>query len=67
MQLDDYPVLLLDDIFSELDDTRKNNVLSYLKKNIQTFITTTDLTNVSDDIKNDSKIFNINNHEITEI
>lgn len=67
LQLDDYPVLLLDDIFSELDDTRKNNVLSYLKKNIQTFITTTDLTNVSDDIKNDSKIFNINNHEITEI
>lgn len=67
LQLDDYPVLLLDDIFSELDEIRKNNVLAYLKKNIQTFITTTDLTNVSDEIKNDSKIFNINNHEITEI
>lgn len=37
-----YPILLLDDVFSELDDDRKK-YLSSLFTNIQTFITTTNL------------------------
>ena len=37
------PILLLDDIFSELDDIKKNNVIKYIKSGIQTMITTTDL------------------------
>lgn len=35
------PVLLLDDVFSELDETRKKNLLKHLK-GIQVFITTAD-------------------------
>lgn len=66
LQLDDFPILLLDDIFSELDDIRKNNVLLYLKKNIQTFITTTDINYINDDIKIESKIFNITDCGIIE-
>ena len=67
MQSDEYPILLLDDIFSELDDKRKNNVLSYLKKDIQTFITTTDINNISNEIIENAKIFKISNCEITEL
>ena len=37
------PILLLDDVFSELDNTKKNKLLTYINKNIQTIITTTDL------------------------
>ncbi len=37
------PVLLLDDVFSELDATRKHNLLKHLK-DIQVFITTADET-----------------------
>lgn len=49
------PILLLDDVFSELDDLKKNNLLSYINKNIQTIITTTELTNIDSDILANSK------------
>lgn len=40
---DSYPILILDDLFSELDKEKKDNILKLLDDNIQTFITTTDL------------------------
>ena len=39
----DYPILLLDDVFSELDVKRKQNLINLLPADIQTVITTTDL------------------------
>lgn len=42
-----YPILLLDDVYSELDQNRKN-YLSRLFKNVQTFITTTDVDSIGD-------------------
>lgn len=39
---DIYPVLLLDDIFSELDKNNRKKIISNLKKDIQIFITTTE-------------------------
>lgn len=38
---DDKPVLLLDDVLSELDETRRTFLLRYLQAKFQTFITTT--------------------------
>ena len=38
---DDKPILLLDDVLSELDDTRRTFLLKYLQGKFQTFITTT--------------------------
>lgn len=38
----DYPVLLLDDVFSELDDVRRMMLLKTLPKEVQIFISTTD-------------------------
>ena len=35
------PILLLDDVLSELDDTRRTFLLKYLRGKFQTFITTT--------------------------
>ena len=40
------PVLLLDDIFSELDIEKRNRLLDYISKDIQCIITTTDLKNI---------------------
>ncbi len=37
----DYPILLVDDIFSELDDKRKEHLLKLLDRNTQLFITGT--------------------------
>ncbi len=59
-----YPILLLDDIFSELDDNKKNNLLKYIFNNIQIFITTTDLTSINKDILKKANIIKIHNGNI---
>lgn len=53
------PILLLDDVFSELDSTKKNNLLNYIKNDIQTIITTTDLNNIDKKIINQAKLIQI--------
>lgn len=40
--INEYPLLLLDDVFSELDAYRRKMLLSSLPKEVQIFITTTD-------------------------
>ena len=58
------PILLLDDVFSELDKKKKNNLLKYIEDGIQTIITTTDLSNISVKIKRKAKLIEIKNGEI---
>lgn len=53
------PILLLDDLFSELDEKNRNNIFKSLDQRIQIFITTTDLKNINKSIKNKAKIFNL--------
>lgn len=60
------PILLLDDIFSELDIKKRNKLIEYIPKNIQTIITTTDLKNIQKKIINQSKIFIVDQGKITE-
>ncbi len=55
----EYPILLLDDIFSELDENKKNNIIKYIKNDIQTFITTTDLNNINKNLLKNADIFKI--------
>lgn len=40
------PILLLDDLFSELDESNQKKIMKLLSKKYQTFITTTDLNNI---------------------
>ncbi|MGL5540677.1 MAG: DNA replication/repair protein RecF [Erysipelotrichaceae bacterium] len=40
--LGEYPILLLDDVFSELDERRREALLHHLQGDVQIFITTTD-------------------------
>lgn len=56
-----FPVLLLDDVFSELDDSKKNNILKYISKDIQIFITTTDLKSINQNIIKQANIIKIKN------
>ena len=60
------PILLLDDVFSELDITKRNKLLTYINKNIQTIITTTDLKNLSEKLINNGKIFYIKEGNIVK-
>ena len=54
-----YPILLLDDLFSELDEKNRNNIFKSFDSKIQVFITTTDLKNINKRIVNKAKIFNL--------
>ena len=54
------PILLLDDLFSELDEKNRNNIFKSLDENIQIFVTTTDLKNINKKIIDKAKIFDLN-------
>lgn len=60
------PILLLDDVFSELDDEKKNNLLMYINKDIQTIITTTEINNIGTEIINYSKIIKVEQGKLIE-
>ena len=55
----EYPILLLDDVFSELDITKRNRLVQMLPKKVQTIITTTDKNDLLDSIISQSVIYNI--------
>ena len=61
-----YPVLLLDDIFSEIDIKKRNKIINFLKKDIQTIITTTDINDISKKLLDNAVIYNISNKKITK-
>lgn len=61
------PILLLDDIFSELDNRKKNNLLKYIKNNIQTIITTTELASINKKIIDKAKLIEIEDGKVKKI
>lgn len=65
-QTKEYPILLLDDVMSELDETRQENLLKYLNMKVQTFITTTNIDNLNSSILELSKLFIIENGIVKE-
>lgn len=64
--LGSYPVLLLDDVFSEIDCSKRNKIIKFLKSDIQTIITTTDINDIDDSLLENANIFNIKNNKVTK-
>ena len=58
------PILLLDDIFSELDIKKRNKLLKIINNNVQSIITTTDLKNINKKYLNNAFIFEVKNGNI---
>ena len=58
------PILLLDDLFSELDEKNRNNIFKSLDNKIQVFITTTDLKSINKKYLNESYIYEVKNGNI---
>lgn len=50
------PVLLLDDVMSELDAARRRALVTFISGDIQTFITTTNLSYFDDDVLDGARI-----------
>ena len=62
--VDEMPILLLDDIFSELDLNKRNNILKYLDSSLQVIVTTTDIENIDNDIRNKANVYRIDNGKL---
>lgn len=63
---DDYPILLLDDIFSELDVEKRNRLVKYIRDDVQTIITTTDIHMIDESLVRKAKVFTVCNGEIVD-
>lgn len=58
----DTPVVLLDDLFSELDVEKRNKIMKFLDRDdIQTFVTTTDINNINKKLIKNSCVYEIDN------
>lgn len=64
MYKNELPILLLDDIFSEIDNKKNSNLLKYLNNGIQVIITNVSLQEIDDSILKKAKVFNINNGKL---
>ncbi len=62
----EYPVLLLDDVLSELDQSRQTNLIAYINNNVQTFITSTNISDIELSKINDYQVFTIDKGQIKE-
>lgn len=62
---DEYPLLLLDDVMSELDHSRQSALLNYIHGKTQTFITTTDLAGISWKIIHQPRVYHIQSGKIS--
>ena len=61
-----YPVLLLDDVLSELDLNKQESLISTLNQTkTQTFVTTTDVSLISKLSLSNARVFNIRNGQIS--
>jgi DNA replication and repair protein RecF len=62
----EYPVLLLDDVLSELDTKRQEYILNSIKE-VQTLITCTGINDIRKHLNSESKIFEVISGELREI
>ncbi|WP_314062968.1 DNA replication/repair protein RecF [uncultured Vagococcus sp.] len=63
-EIGEYPILLLDDVMSELDDERQIHLLKTIEGKVQTFVTTTTLQHLSDRLMSQPDIFMVENGRV---
>ncbi|MDR6225361.1 DNA replication/repair protein RecF [Desmospora profundinema] len=61
-----YPILLLDDVLSELDDFRKTHLLEAIRGKVQTFVTATGLEGIDGETINRARIYRVRQGSISE-
>lgn len=59
-----YPILIFDDLSSELDKNKINNILGMFDEKVQTFITTTSIDYFNENILNTAQIIKVNNSNV---
>ncbi|MCO7126106.1 DNA replication/repair protein RecF [Sporolactobacillus shoreicorticis] len=63
-EVGEYPILLLDDVLSELDDIRKTHLLGVFQEKVQTFVTTTSVDGLDRSLLDRATLFEINQGKV---
>lgn len=63
-EIGEYPILLLDDVLSELDDVRKTKLLNLIQGKVQTFLTSTSIDGIHHQVIEKAKKINIENGQV---
>ncbi|QGQ93431.1 DNA replication/repair protein RecF [Paenibacillus psychroresistens] len=63
-EVGEYPILLLDDVLSELDQYRQTQLIETFQNKVQTFITTTSIESINLSKLSDAAIFKVRNGSI---
>ena len=63
-EIGEYPLLLLDDVLSELDHNRQNQLISTFQNKVQTFITTTGIESLKLHKLHDVALYTVENGQV---
>jgi DNA replication and repair protein RecF len=66
-EIGEYPILLLDDVLSELDDHRQSHLLNTIQGKVQTFVTTTSVEGINHQTLKEASTFYVKNGTIKKI
>lgn len=65
-QTNQYPILLLDDVLSELDDFRQSHLLDTIEGKVQTFVSTTNIEGIHHETIKKAALYDVHNGQITK-
>src|SRR5699024_9841597 len=66
-EIGEYPVLLLDDVLSELDDFRQSHLLNTIQGKVQTFVSTTSVDGIHHKTLRNADIFQVHAGNVKKI
>jgi len=65
-EVGEYPILLLDDVLSELDDFRQSHLLNTIQGKVQTFVSTTSVDGIHHETLQKAELFHVTNGEVNK-
>ncbi|MFC0300157.1 DNA replication/repair protein RecF [Virgibacillus soli] len=63
-EIGEYPILLLDDVLSELDDYRQSHLLNTIQDRVQTFVTTTSIDGIHHETISQADIYRVEDGKV---
>ncbi|MFK2826552.1 DNA replication/repair protein RecF [Bacillus sp. B190/17] len=66
-EIKEYPILLLDDVLSELDDYRQSHLLNTIQGKVQTFVTTTSTEGINHQTLQEASTFAVEGGTVAQI
>ena len=66
-EIGEYPILLLDDVLSELDDYRQSHLLNTIQGKVQTFVTTTNVEGIDHQTLKEASAYRVEAGKMNQI